>query len=139
MKIKNFALVIVAAAMMLACSPNSVKSFTKVVDDAEQNGAKYTEEEWETADAKYEDFMAKFNDSMLSQMKPEEQREVGRLIARYQKMRLSSYLNSVGKEIDKYKNMTSGYMEEMGSDSVNGPEQMLDGFLDELLDGLLEE
>jgi hypothetical protein len=30
-------------------------------------------------------------------------------------------------------------MEEMGSDSVNGPEQMLDGFLDELLDGLLEE
>ena len=123
------------ALLMTACAANNIKGFDRVVSDAETHAASYSEADWKRADERFEDFVEKYNADYLRTLGADEQQEVGRLVARYAKVRLE-YANRQMQELLKAgSNMASGFIDEMGSDT-----SLLQGLTDvEELPGELEE
>lgn len=141
--------IIVAAGLLFllsACAGNNIKSFERVVVDVEANAGSYSEADWERADEAYKEFMEKYDYEYLTSLSDEEQQEVGRLVARYAKVRLEYANRQMRNLLRAGSNMTQGYLEEMGGDSTlhemlsplaGSPEEMDEIY--EELENLFEE
>ena len=139
MVVKKSLLFVFAALLLAACSTNSPRGFERVVKDVEQNGAEYTQKDWDKADARFEKFCEKYDQYELRQMNREEQREVGRLIARYTKARTMHAAKGLGELLNAGSALVSGFVDELDSDMVDDfDEDDLDEF-DKLLEDLLNE
>lgn len=117
----------IAAVLTLvaaACTVNTPKSFERVVEGVEQNAASYTPEDWKRADERFEDFAEKYDYECLMALSEEEQKEVGRLIARYYKVRMEYASRQAKDYLRTGGNIMEGYMDEMGG--VEGAESQLE-------------
>lgn len=128
-------IVAVLTLIAAACAVNTPKSFERVVESAEQKAANYSPQDWQKADERFEDFVEKYNEKHLLTMSDEEQEEVGRLIARYYKVRLE-YAGRQAKDYMRAgSNIMKGYMDEMGG--MEGAESQLEklmGDYEDILD-----
>ena len=103
-----------------ACSTTSPRTFERVVADAEQNGAKYSEEDWNRADDDFQRFCQRYNYDRLKAMSEEEQREVGRLMARYIKTRVESSVNDFDTLLKTGATLLKGFAEGLGLELEEG-------------------
>ena len=108
--------VLLVSVMLAGCATTSPRSFERVVADAEQNGDKYSQEDWEHADARFEDFCNHYTYDELQKMSEEEQREVGRLMARYTKARAKSALKEVDGVLKTGAALLKGFLEGLGEE-----------------------
>ena len=112
---KRYLLIIPIVALLLAaCSTTSPRTFERTVADAEQNGDKYSQEDWERADVNFDRFCQYYNYDRLQKMSEEEQREVGRLMARYTKARAKSALKDVDGALRTGASLLRGFLEGLG-------------------------
>lgn len=110
-----FKVVLLSAVMLLAgCATSSPRTFERVVANAEQNGDKYSQEDWERADENFERFCQRYDYDQLQKMSEEEQREVGRLMARYTKARAKSALKDVDGALRTGAALLKGFLEGLG-------------------------
>ena len=85
-----------------------------MVADAEQNGQQYSQEDWERADESFEHFCQRYDYAQLQKMSEEEQREVGRLMARYTKARAKSAMKDLDGFIKTGATLLEGFLEGLG-------------------------
>ena len=124
MRSNIFKIVMLSAVMLLAgCATTSPRTFERVVADAEQNGDKYDQEDWEQADARFENFRNHYNYDALQKMSEEEQREVGRLMARYAKVRAKSALKDVDGALKTGAALLRGFLEGLGMEIEENVEE----------------
>ena len=110
-----FKIVLLSAVMLLAgCATSSPRTFERVVADAEQNGDKYNQEDWERADENFERFCQRYDYDQLQRMSEEEQREVGRLMARYTKARAKSAMKDLDGMLKTGAALLQGFFEGLG-------------------------
>lgn len=110
-----FKIVLLSAILLLAgCASTSPRTFERVVADAEQNGQQYSQEDWERADESFEHFCQRYDYAQLQKMSEEEQREVGRLMARYTKARAKSALKDVDGALRTGAALLKGFLEGLG-------------------------
>lgn len=102
------------AVLLAACASTSPRTFERTVADAEQNGEKYSQEDWERADVDFDRFCQYYNYDRLQAMSEEEQREVGRLMARYTKARAKSALKDVNGALKTGAALLRGFLEGLG-------------------------
>lgn len=109
------------ALLATSCATNSPRSFERVVTQAENKGAQYSQEDWSSADAQYEEFVEKYGDTeTLKRLTPEERKEVGRLAARYLKVRMQFATSQMKELMEVGADMSSGFLEELNLDGSNG-------------------
>lgn len=109
------------ALLATSCATNSPRSFERVVTQAENKGAQYSQEDWSSADAQYEEFVEKYGDTeTLKRLTPEERKEVGRLAARYLKVRMQFATGQMKELMEVGADMSSGFLEELNLDGSNG-------------------
>ena len=110
-----FKIVLLSAVLLLAgCATSSPRTFERVVANAEQNGDKYSQEDWERADESFEHFCQRYDYAQLQKMSEEEQREVGRLMARYTKARAKSAMKDLDGFIKTGATLLEGFLEGLG-------------------------
>ncbi len=110
-----FKIVLLSAVLLLAgCASTSPRTFERVVADAEQNGQQYSREDWERADESFEHFCQRYDYAQLQKMSEEEQREVGRLMARYTKARAKSAMKDLDGFIKTGATLLEGFLEGLG-------------------------
>ena len=110
-----FKIVLLSAVLLLAgCATSSPRTFERVVANAEQNGDKYSQEDWERADENFERFCQRYDYDQLQKMSEEEQREVGRLMARYTKARAKSAMKDLDGFIKTGATLLEGFLEGLG-------------------------
>ena len=103
-----------AALLMAGCAQTSPRTFERVVADAEQNGDKYSEEDWQRADENFDRFCKYYDYERLQKMSEEEQREVGRQMARYTKARAKSAMQDLGGMLKTGAALMRGFLEGLG-------------------------
>lgn len=106
--------VLLVSMLLAGCASTSPRTFERVVADAEQNGQQYSQEDWERADENFEHFCQRYDYAQLQKMSEEEQREVGRLMARYTKARAKSALKDVDGALRTGAALLKGFLEGLG-------------------------
>ncbi len=129
MNIRQSILALSAAALLAtSCASTTPGSFERVVDKAENNGASYSEKDWDAADAQYEEFLEKYSDmETLQSLTPEERKEVGRLTARYLKVRMQHVTVQMKDLIDVGSDLTKGFLDELNLSSMDSVESQIHG------------
>ena len=125
------AIAIVTILSMVSCTPAEQKSyndFSSFVDATEQEAPNYTEQDWEVSTQTYEAYKADL-DAFSQMYTPEQNREIGRMKARYHKVVLKYYYNKASNFVDNMSHQMEGYLDELGGDNAD----LLD---DEILDAL---
>ena len=117
---KRGCVLLLTVLLAAACSTTSPRTFERVVADAEQNGAKYNEEDWNRADDDFQRFCQRYNYDRLKAMSEEEQREVGRLMARYIKTRVESSVNDFDTLLKTGATLLKGFAEGLGLELEEG-------------------
>lgn len=117
---KRGCVLLLTVLLAAACSTTSPRTFERVVADAEQNGAKYNEEDWNRADDDFQRFCQRYNYDRLQAMSEEEQREVGRLMARYIKTRVESSVNDFDTLLKTGATLLKGFAEGLGLELEEG-------------------
>ncbi len=112
--IKRMGVLLMLSVLMVGCATMSPRNFERTVADAERNGANYTKEDWEKADAKFETFCEQYDYDKLRTMSEDEQREVGRLMARYTKARAKSAMKDLDGMLKTGAALLQGFFEGLG-------------------------
>ncbi|MBO4587526.1 MAG: hypothetical protein J5711_01315 [Bacteroidales bacterium] len=108
-------IIIFASLCISGCTSKverNINSLETIVTDVEENGDNYSVKDWDQINQKYEktiDRIAASSDKLT----PEQNREIGRLYARYHKAVMKSALNSLSDYIDAADEQLKGYSEEM--------------------------
>lgn len=92
-----------------------INDLSALVEDMEQNGQYYTQDDWEAIEGSYEELeeeLAEYSQFYT----PEQRREIGRLKARCHKAILSSALGGIEEALNGVSDEMEGYMEEMGEE-----------------------
>ena len=112
--ILKIVLMVSVVMLMAGCSTTSPRTFEHVVASAEKNGDKYDEADWERADANFDRFCQYYDYERLKTMSEEEQREVGRLMARYTKARAKSAMKDLDGFLKTGASLLKGFFEGLG-------------------------
>ena len=86
-----------------------------MVTDVETNGENYSQEDWECINQGYEDITEQISESS-EKLTPEQNREIGRLHARYHKAAAKHAINSFSDYMKAASEQIKGYSEEMFGD-----------------------
>lgn len=102
---------------LFSCSSKekTIKDFSKEVDAVEQNGASYSQQDWENAEQAYDHFVSDL-EKYEGELTEEDYEEIGHLTARYYKAILSSCLNEIPQILNTGEKFMNGFMEELGDD-----------------------
>lgn len=118
---KRLFVLIPLMALLAGCAVVTPRTFERVVADAEANGDKYTEEDWQNADRMFEQFSDRYDYSRLADLSEQEQREVGRLTARYVKVRARAAMGDVNKTLKAGVSVMRGFIEGLGLNLSDSP------------------
>lgn len=69
--------------LMVSCASSLPKQFTALADKVEKQGASFSNEQWEQANAQFNKLMEKY-DKVADKLKPEQKKEISSSILRYQ-------------------------------------------------------
>lgn len=120
-RLKFFTLAITVLLAMSVCSCTSSEQkcyndFSTFVDNVEQNAQYYTDVDWKATVEYYEQFSEDL-DYYSDLYTPEQNREIGRMKARFHKMVMSYYLNRASDIVNNFSYQMEGYADEMGGDN----------------------
>ena len=94
-----------------------LNSLESIVEDVESNGNNYSSEDWEYCNQEFEaitEYLAESSDKLT----PEQNREIGRLCARYHKAVVKNKINGISERISAIGEQVIGYSEELLGDNV---------------------
>ncbi len=108
-----------------------VQDFTEFVEKVEADGADYSLRDWEQADERYEDFTDDYYERFADKLSPEDQKTLGRNVARYTKIRMAYALQGLSDDIEDGTNFMKGFLEE-SNDELDAPVDQLMQEMNEL-------
>lgn len=116
--IKTFTLGILLVLVAVACQSKNgyLKQFEKFVTTVEQDCANYSTEDWAGADAQFQAFTETEYQKYEDKLNPEDQNRLGRLVARYAKVRYRSAMQQAGDYVEDVMDEVEGFVEEMEED-----------------------
>ena len=102
-----------------ACSTkveHNINRLEGIVEDVETNGKYYSSEDWENVNQDFEELTERIAES-ADELTPEQNRELGRLYARYHKAVAKNAIDGISDYINAATEIFNGYAEELfGSD-----------------------
>ena len=115
---RTYLIALFALVVMLSCTESNSKSvyvehFKEFIEEIEQD------EDFEITDevkAKYDEYADELFNKHKEELTPEEQKEIGRLKARYVKAQLKRAADAASKAADKYGKQAEGFINELFGD-----------------------
>lgn len=113
--IKTFTLGILLVLVAVACQSKNgyLNQFEKFISTVEQDCANYSTEDWAGADAQFQAFTTTEYQKYESKLTPEDQNQIGRLKAKYYKVRYKSAMQQAGDYVEDVMDEVEGFVEEM--------------------------
>ena len=105
--------------------------FSNFVNNVERDAPHYTAEDWRYCSQSYDMYTHNL-DAYADSYTPEQNREIGRLKARYHKLVAKHYLTSISNFVNNLTNQMEGYTEEMTNTNENGESSGSENIVDEL-------
>lgn len=115
--IKTFTLGILLVLVAVACQSKNgyLNQFEKFISTVEQDCANYSTEDWAGADAQFEAFTETEYQKHESKLTPEDQNQIGRLKAKYYKVRYKSAIKQVGDVLEDFEEQAEGFVDELNN------------------------
>ena len=112
--IKTFTLGILLVLVAVACQSKNgyLNQFEKFITTVEQECTKYSTEDWAGADAQFQAFTTTEYQKYERKLTPEDQNRLGRLVARYAKVRYKSAMQQAGDYVEDVMDEVEGLVEE---------------------------
>lgn len=122
--IKTLLLLVLGTVLMCACSSKDsyLNQFEKFISEVESHSANYTLEDWAGADAQFHAYSETEYQKYQDKLTPEDRNQLGRLTARYSKVRYKSALQQASDYVDDVLDAVEGFVEEMdeeGEDEIS--------------------
>lgn len=114
-------LALAVAVFCASCVPAEQKcynEFKSFVVSVEQDADQMSAEEWKACMEAYK-FYVQDLDSYSRRYTPEQNREIGRMKARFHKLTVSRYVNRASDIVNSVTSQIGGYSEELGSNGEN--------------------
>lgn len=101
--------------LLCACSSkySYLNQFEKFISEVESHSANYTLEDWAGADAQFHAYSETEYQKYQDKLTPEDRNQLGRLTARYSKVRYKSALQQTGDYVEDVLDAVEGFVEEM--------------------------
>jgi len=116
-KYRTFLLIICMPILFIACNPFNkdayLNEFDSFVEDVESNCKDYSAEDWESADKNFAMYTDDYYEAFSEELTKEDQKQIGRLTARYYKLRMASAMDEYGRQLSTGANIAAGFMEEL--------------------------
>ena len=127
--------VIILILLLMACRPKPprgyVNNFERFVERVEKNASSCSEEQWERNDKQFRGFIERYK-TEKQKLSPEENKKIGRLMARYAKAKLRrGIIIDAFKEVKGWFDCLVGFKEE-----ISDYKSIIQGFLDEIEDSI---
>lgn len=97
---------------------NYLNDFEQFVTQVETEYIHYIPQDWENADSEYEQYTSELYQKVYSELSSEDQRQIGKLKVRYEKVKLKSDIKGTIQSIKDGVDQVVGAIEEV-IDSVN--------------------
>ncbi len=112
---KTFTLGILLVLVAVACQSKNgyLNQFEKFIATVEQECTKYSTEDWAGTDAQFQAFTTTEYQKYERKLTPEDQNRLGRLVARYAKVRYRSTMQQAGDYVEDVMDEVEGFVEEM--------------------------
>lgn len=112
--IKTFTIGILLVLVAVACQSKNgyLNQFEKFISTVEQDCANYSTEDWAGADAQFQAFTETEYQKYEDKLNPEDQNQIGRLKAKYYKVRYKSAMQQAGDYVEDVMNVVDGFVEE---------------------------
>lgn len=105
---------IITLAVLASCAPlnkdSYLKQFDAFVTKVEQNADKYSHDDWDDADDRFEDFTEDYYERFADKLTNDDKKQLGTLVARYHKVLMMHAINKFSSAAT----MLEGYAQEMG-------------------------
>lgn len=113
-KITTLIFILISVLVLTSCqNKNSyLNKFETFVSSVEQDCANYSTEDWAGADAQFQAFTESEYHKYENKLTPEDQNQLGRLSARYAKVRYKSALRQTGNYIKDVMNTVEEFVDE---------------------------
>lgn len=111
---------VIAGVLLSSCATAEQRcynNFVSFVESVEQGAPSFTKQDWEACSQAYDVYVQDL-DAYSQLYTPEQNREIGRLKARYHKVCVNYYINRASDIINSMSHQMEGYLDEM-SDTDN--------------------
>lgn len=106
-------IVIISVSSCTSAEQKCYNNFNSFVNAVEQDAPNYTEQDWEACTEAYETYVQDL-DAFSQLYTPDQNREIGRMKARYHKLALKYHLNRASNFVNNMSYQMEGYIDEMG-------------------------
>lgn len=124
-----FVLLSMTILITVSCDPveRTLNQMDALVEDAEENGDTYTQEDWGNFVTSFQNLQDALSSSQ-SELTNEDYRQLGNIMARYQKVIARCAILSFGSGVKNSANFAKGYLEGLG---IDGDDESVDSLLGE--------
>lgn len=113
----------VTACNLFYSKENYLKDFDTFVSQVETKYTQYTPQDWESAELQYTKFSSELYQKVHSQLSSEDQQQIGRLKARYEKIKfifnIKNALDDLKNTSDQVKGAIQEFVDEKESDKTS--------------------
>lgn len=116
-----FVVIVAATLSFVACGSaeqRKIDGLEKLVVDVEASGTNYSQNDWKRSVERFEDIIDDLKERSHN-LTPEQNREIGGLVARYHKALITSQLTNLSEDLDVAIQQMSGYYESPSNDVRN--------------------
>lgn len=111
-----FVILLILTAISCNTKDRYLTNFEKFIEDVEQSGAEYSNEDWENVSDEYDAFVGDYLEQYSDQLTKEDYKQIGRLKARYHKAWIKYASSQISNAISASSQIAAGYLEEMAND-----------------------
>jgi hypothetical protein len=111
LKYHSFAIVLLIQSCSFNTKDNYLDDFTNFITEIEANYKEYSSEDWQFIDAKIEEFTETRFDIHKENLTNEDKKEIGKLIARYTKVRSYAYGKQFKEGLEDATNYFEGFID----------------------------
>lgn len=131
-----FVLLSLTTMIMVSCDPveRTLNQMDSLVEDAEENGDTYTQEDWDNFVTSFQDLQEALSSSQI-ELTNEDYRQLGNVTARYQKVIVGYAIHTFSNGIKNGGNFAKGYLDGLG---IDGDDESVDSLLGEYV-GVVED
>lgn len=102
-------------ALMVSCTSTLPKQFTRLADKVEKQGANFSAEQWDKANAEFDKLMEQYNQN-IDKFSADQKKEINAAIGKFQAAVLKAGLGEVGNAIEGLVEGAKGFLEGLGGD-----------------------
>ena len=102
----------IAILMMASCAhtPTLAEQFTALADKVEQNGDKFSADQWKEAGSQFDALVEQYNND-IETLTPDDKKTIGNAIGRFQAARIKAGLNEFGNAVDNALESAKGFVD----------------------------